>query len=113
MNEYTVTKSHLANKALELAQDLARLEEQTDEIYKIGLFLLRRYKDDLMKEFSISRFDLTDETRALAKLMKVDVDNEDTWNDIIFFQIVNKIKMKMKEEMPDPWYCYGFGLKES
>ena len=45
MNEYLATKSHLANKILEWINEIQALEKQTDRLYKINLYLLRKYKD--------------------------------------------------------------------
>ena len=53
MNEYLATKSHLTNKILEWVDDIQLLEKQTDRLYIINLYLLRKYKDDLIKEFNI------------------------------------------------------------
>ena len=54
MNEYLTAKSHLTNKILEWIDDIQLLEKQTDRLYKINLYLLRKYKDDLIKEFNIN-----------------------------------------------------------
>lgn len=108
--DYINTKSYLAQQALDLANTLSRIDEQLDDMYKINLYLLRRYKDDLIKEFNIDIpegiledpwFKLLEKTFN----QKVDFENET----LILSLISNCIKDKMKEEMPDPWYCYGFG----
>lgn len=111
---YINTKSYLAQQALDLANTLSRIDEQLDDMYKINLYLLRRYKDDLIKEFNIDIpegiledpwFKLLEKTFN----QKVDFENET----LILSLISNCIKDKMKEEMPDPWYCYGFGGSEN
>jgi len=48
--DYLVTKSYLESQALELASGLHHLEEQMDDMYKINLYLLRKYKDDLIQD---------------------------------------------------------------
>ena len=108
--DYINTKSHLAQQALDLANSLSRLDEQLDDMYKINLYLLRKYKDDLIKEFDI---DISKEMldnpwiQALKSTFNQDIDfAKET---IILSMIENHIKEQMKKEMPDPWYCYGVG----
>lgn len=107
---YINTKSYLAQQALDLANTLSRIDEQLDDLYKINLYLLRRYKDDLIKEFHIDIpegildnpwFKLLETTFNQS----VNLESET----LLLTLITNKIKEKMKEEMPDPWYCYGIG----
>lgn len=112
MNEYLVSKSRLTNKVLEWADDIQDLEKQVDRLYKINLYLLRRYKDDLMKEFSINIPEgvLDDPWFKLLEAtfnQNIDYENETLALSLITSQIENI----MYKEMPEPWYCYGFGSK--
>ena len=111
--EYLITKSLLEQKLLDLVNDLHHIEEQMDDMYKINLYLLRKYKDDLIKEFNIEvPEELFDS--PWFKLFETTFNQKATAKDetLILSLIINRIKQKMKEEMPDPWYCCGFGLKE-
>lgn len=110
MNEYLVTKSHLTNKVLEWINEIQSLEQQTDRLYKINLYLLRKYKDDLIKEFNIEIPEniFNDPWFKLLEATfndKVDYENET----LILSLITTKIEEEMKKEMPEPWYCYSFG----
>ena len=113
MNEYLISKSHLTNKILEQINDIQALEKQTDRLYKINLYLLRRYKDDLIKEFNINipKGVLED---PWFKLLETTFNQKITMEDetLILSLITSKIEEKMNEEMPEPWYCYGFGEME-
>ena len=110
MNEYLMTKSHLTNKILEQVNEIQSLEKQTDRLYKINLYLLRKYKDDLIKEFNINIPEgvLNDPWFKLLETtfnQKVIMEDET----LILSLITSKIEQKMNEEMPEPWYCYSFG----
>ena len=114
MNEYLATKSHLTNKILEWVDDIQLLEKQIDRLYKINLYLLRRYKDDLIKEFNI---DIP--KRVLEdpwfKLLETTFNQKITMEDetLILSLITSKIEEEMNKEMPESWYCYGFGSLNS
>lgn len=109
MNEYLATKSHLTNKVLEWVNEIQVLEKQTDRLYKINLYLLRRYKDDLIKEFNINIPEGVLED-PWFKLLETIFNQKITMEDetLILSLITSKIEQKMNEEMPEPWYCYGF-----
>ena len=110
MNEYLMTKSHLTNKILEWVNEIQSLEKQTDRLYKINLYLLRKYKDDLIKEFNINIPEgvLND---PWFKLLETTFNQKVTMEDetLILSLITSKIEEEMNKEMPEPWYCYGFG----
>ena len=110
--DYLVTKSYLESQALELASGLRRLEEEMDDMYKINLYLLRKYKDDLIQDLQIEIPEgiFNDPWFKLFETafnQHVDSENET----LLMILITNKIKDIMKEELPLPWYCYGFGAK--
>ena len=112
MNEYLATKSHLTNKILEWVNEIQALEKQTDRLYKINLYLLRKYKDELIKEFDIDIPEgiLDDPWFKLLESafnQQITMENET----LILSLITSKIEQKMNEEMPEPWYCYSFGGK--
>lgn len=112
MNEFLVTQSHLANKVLDWLNDIQTLEKQTDRLYKINLYLLRKYKDDLIKEFNIDipKGVLED---PWFKLLETTFNQKVTMEDetLILSLITSKIEEEMNKEMPEPWYCYGIGQK--
>lgn len=109
MNEYLATKSHLTNKILEWVEEIQSLEKQTDRLYKINLYLLRKYKDDLIKEFNINIPEgvLND---PWFKLLETTFNQKITAEDetLILSLITSRIEDIMNKEMPEPWYCYGF-----
>ena len=110
--DYLNTKSYLEQKALDLANAVSHIDEQLDDMYKINLYLLRRYKDDLLKEFQLENDELPQEwVDMLSKVFNTTYDPKN--ESIQLMRITNKIKEKMKEEMPYPWYCYGFGGSEN
>lgn len=106
--KYVNTKSYLEQKALDLANAVSHIDEQLDDMYKINLYLLRRYKDDLIKEFNLENENLPEEW--VAMLEKVFNTTYDPQNEAIKLKRISDIILdKMKKEMPDPWYCYSFG----
>ena len=109
MNEYLITKSHLTNKILEWVDDIQMLEKQTDRLYKINLYLLRKYKDDLIKEFNIN---IPEEILEdpWFKLLETTFNQKITMEDetLILSLITSRIEEEMNKEIPEPWYCYGF-----
>lgn len=110
-NEYLKAKSMFAEKLGDLLGSIQFMEKQVDDIYKINMYLMRRYKDDLIKDLGIERPTETPaRVKTLADIFKIDPLNEETLIDqMMFAQATNKIKEIMNKEMPDPWYCYGFG----
>lgn len=79
-----------AVKAYEKLKDYINiLENNNDKIYKINIYLMRKYKDDLIKEFGGEN------------------------NFIQWLKIFEDIIKQMNEEMPEPWYTYGIGRKEN
>jgi len=109
--DYIKSKFRLANKAIDIAYELERLEQQMDDMYKINTYLLRRYKGDLMKEFDIKEEqEISKEAMALMSIFNCETFERDAILDFVTtMQIANKIKEIMNNAMPDPWYCYGFG----
>lgn len=114
MNEYLASYSHLSNKVLDWFQDIQQLERQTDRLYKINLYLLRRYKDDLIKEFNIEVPEKVFDDPWFKLLetafnQKVNLEDET----LLLTLITSKIEAEMNKEMPESWYCYSFGAKDS
>lgn len=110
-NEYLKAKSMFAGKLNDLLESIHFMEQQIDDIYKINMYLMRRYKDDLIKDLGVKKpTEIPEEAKMLASIFKVCPMDEDSLLDqIMFMQATNKIKEIMHKEMPDPWYCYGFG----
>ena len=69
--------------------DNERMMQNLDYTVKINLWLIKRYRDDLFKEFGIS----ADDFSSISKLF-------------------DKMYEEQCKEMPLPWYQYGFGSKE-
>lgn len=106
MTEYEKNKMYISNKAIEIAELIKKQEETMDTVQKVNIYLLRKYKDELLKEFEI---DVANEEKFIAEVIKTD--NESIKQGLIINKIYSKIAEKMNKEMPDPWYCYGFGGK--
>lgn len=69
--------------------DNERMMQNLDYTVKINLWLIKRYRDDLFKEFGVS----ADDFSSISKLF-------------------DKMYEEQCKEMPLPWYQYGFGSKE-
>ena len=69
--------------------DKEKLMKNIDYFYKIALWLLRKYGDELYKEFGIDKNDIS----AILKMF-------------------NAIYEEQCKEMPLPWYQCGFGNKK-
>lgn len=110
-NEYLKAKSMFAEKLNDLLGSIQCMEKQVDDLYKINMYLMRKYQDDIIKDLGIERpTELPARVKTLADIFKIDPLNEKTLIDqMMIAQATNKIKEIMKQEMPDPWYCYGFG----
>lgn len=106
MTEYEKNKMYIANKAVEIVDLIKKQEETTDTVQKVNIYLLRKYKDELLKEFEI---DVAKEEKFIAEIVKTN--NESIKQLLIINKIYSIIAEKMNKEMPDPWYCYGFGGK--
>lgn len=108
MTDIERTKWLLCTKAIDLAADVKRMEENADRIQKVNIFLIRRYYDELAREFG-AEDSLTEDILDGAIQSK-----EDLREQLRFMRVFDAIAAKMNVEMPEPYYCYGFsGTKES
>lgn len=109
--DYLKAKSMFVEKLGNLLGSIQFMEEQVDDIYKINTYLMRKYKDDLIKDLGIERpTKIPEEAKLLSSIFKIcPMDEETLLDQMMFLQAANKIKEIMNKEMPDPWYCYGFG----
>lgn len=114
-NDYLKAKSMFAEKLGDLLGSIQFMEKQVDDLYKINIYLMRKYKDNLIKDLGIERpTEIPEEAKMLASVFKVcPIDEDSLLNQIMFMQATNKIKEIMNKEMPDPWYCYGFGSSKT
>ena len=109
MTDYLKHYSHLTNKVIDWFEDIQALEQQTDRLYKVNLYLLRKYKDDLIKEFNIDIPNgVIDD--PWFKLLEVAFNSQINYESesLILSLIISKIEEEMNKEMPEPWYCYSF-----
>ena len=72
-----------------MESDNERMMQNLDYTVKINLWLIKRYRDDLFKEFGVS----ADDFMSISKLF-------------------DKIYEEQCKEMPLPWNEYGFCSKE-
>ena len=112
MNEYLNNKSIFTNQLIDLSKALQNIEYQMDKMYKINLYLLRKYKDNLIEELNIQipqeYFD-NPYVQIFEKLFDTQVNQEDETFKMML--ITTAILKEMNEEMPGPWYCYSFNNK--
>ncbi len=99
--EYRKAKYNLEKKALELASEFHTLENLADGNYKVSMWLMSRFKKELLEEFKDK---LDDET---IKIFAHLGDNINSF--IAYTKVYSLILEEMKEKMPEPWYNYGFG----
>ena len=69
--------------------DNEKMMQNLDYAYKISLWLVNRYREDLFKEFNIG----TDDFLGILRMF-------------------DAIYAEQCKEMPSPWHQYGFGGKE-
>ena len=100
-DEYRKAKYQLEKKTLEIASDFKTLESLADGNYKVTLWLMQRFKKELLEEF---KDNLDDEVTKAVTMLGDKVENF-----AIYMQIYYLILNKMEEKMPEPWYNYGFG----
>ena len=51
MTPYQEAKYSLEGKAIEIASQLRSMEEQIDTVQKVNIYLMRKYRDELLAEF--------------------------------------------------------------
>jgi hypothetical protein len=110
-NSYPMIKSRFESNILDLMKDLKLIEQQNDDLYKINLYLIRKYKDELVRDLDIKRpTEIPPEAKMLTAIFPATEFNEQEFLDqYVIISAINKIRDIMKEEMPEPWYCYGIG----
>ena len=89
LNNYGLMECAAKTAYRKLKEYLEQVEKNIDKIYKINIYLMRKYKDNLIKEFGSEN------------------------NFIQWLKIFEDIVKQMNEEMPEPWYTYGIGGKEN
>lgn len=103
MEKYQEARYILEGKAIEMAKVLRGMEEEMDNIHKVNVYLMRRYRDELLEEF---KDDINNEKNLFVDLFGDKVDSNMKEAIAIRF-MYQKIASLMKKEMPDPWYMYS------
>ena len=81
-----------------------------DKIYKVNLYLMRKYKDDLINNYKIKDTTIPEEMKAIMlTIFKQEVDMDQAQELFKFSQIIDMMFEEINKEFPDPWYCYGLG----
>lgn len=104
MTEIEKTHYTIARKTIEIASDIERLEREMDKVQKVNIYLLRKYREELLKEFP-------DTSKPISELLG-DINKVDLSETMKILSLYDRIAEKMNEEMPEPWYCYGFTSKQ-
>lgn len=107
MSDIERTKWLLCGKVIDLVADVKRLEENMDRIQKINIFLVRRYYDELAREFG------TEDSLSEEILDGAFKSKDDMREQFRYMRVFDAISKKMNEEMPEPWYCYGIDYSKS
>lgn len=109
MTEIEKTHYTIAGKAIEIASDIEKLEREMDKVQKVNIYLMRKYRDELLKEFPETIGD-TELQELVEEITKTSKDN--MLEIFKSMSLYDQIAKKMNEEMPEPWYCYGFTSKQ-
>lgn len=104
MTEYEKTKWNITNKAIEVASDIQKQEKVMDTIYKVNIYLMRKYGKELLEKFK-ERPDI----KKYCESVLIDLQNDKLKDMLLTEMLFKEIATDMNKEMPDPWYTYGFG----
>lgn len=107
--EMKTTHHVYATKAVQLAADIERMEESYDKIQKVNIWLMRRYRKDLIEEFSDEK--IKEDYSEIFNLKNADT--KGLKEALIVSHLFDRIAEEMNKEMPLPWYMYGFGSLEA
>lgn len=109
MTEIEKTHYTIAGKAIEIASDIEKLEKEMDKVQKVNIYLMRKYRNELLKEFPETIGD--NELQKFAEEM-TEISKDRMLEMLKSMSLYEQIAKKMNEEMPEPWYCYGFTSKQ-
>lgn len=105
MTEIEKTNYNITRKAIEIASDIEKLEREMDKVQKVNIYLMRKYRDELLKEFPETIGDT--ELQKFAEEM-TEISKDRMIEMLKSMSLYEQIAKKMNEEMPEPWYCYGY-----
>ena len=112
MTEYENSKWMCEKNLLEAAHCIRNMEEHIDKVYKVSMYLIQKYHDELQKEFEA---DIISEDEYIKQMSFGGVSAKDFGKSLYDYYVeqtvFEKIAENMKKRYPDPWYCYGLSYQ--
>mgnify|MGYP006916038594 CR=1 FL=1 len=109
MTEYENSKWLCEKNLLEAAHNIRNMEEQIDKVYKVSMYIIRKYGDELQKDFKAKIMSKEDfmKQKILGDTLSDDF-CKNMYDYYVNQAIFDKIAEEMKKQYPEPWYSYGF-----
>ena len=105
MTKYEKAKWLCEKEMIDAAHHIKVMEEEIDKVQKVSMYLIGKYKKELIEEFKVK-------ITARDDFFKTGIFNgvpnsEAMYEGYIVMEIFNIIGEEMKEKYPEPWYSYG------
>lgn len=107
MTRYEESKWFLEEKMIDAAHHIKTMEEEIDKVQKVSMYLIGKYKKELIEEFKVKVTSKEDffKTGIFNGIPKDS--SEAMYEGYIVMEIFNVIGEEMKKKYPEPWYSYG------
>ncbi|MBR6081226.1 MAG: hypothetical protein IKP60_13875 [Treponema sp.] len=107
MTRYEEAKWFCEKEMIDAAHHIKVMEEEIDKVHKVSMYLIGKYKKDLIEEFKVKVTSKEDFFKTGIFNM-VPTDSSDAMYEAhVIMEVFDKIGEEMKKKYPEPWYSYG------
>ena len=107
MTKYEKAKWLCEKEMIDAAHHIKIMEEETDKVHKVSMYLIGKYKKELIEEFKVKVTSKEDFFKTgIFNGVPTDF-SEAMYEGYILMEIFNIIGEEMKKKYPEPWYSYG------
>ncbi|MBR7080698.1 MAG: hypothetical protein IKI40_09295 [Treponema sp.] len=107
MTKYEKAKWLCEKEMIDAAHHIKVMEEEIDKVQKVSMYLIGKYKKELIEEFKVKITSKEDFFKT-GIFNGVPTDSSEAmYEGYIVMEVFNAIGEEMKKKYPHPWYSYG------
>ena len=107
MTKYEESKWICEKEMIEVAYRIKNMEEEMDKVYKASMYIIGKYKKELIEEFKIKVTPKEDFFKCSIFEDTPKKFNETIYESYVEREIFDVIGEEMKKKYPNPWYTDG------
>lgn len=107
MTKYEESKWFCENELIEVAHRMRIMEEEMDKVYKASMYLIGKYKKELIDEFKVKVTPKEDFSKCKIFGKSPNGFSDTLYDFYVEGKVFDIISEEMKKKYPDPWYSYG------